>query len=427
MNGVRIRSISRNSPFFRGGLRAGDRITTINGAEICDELDFQFYSADYLLELGIERNGMHKDITVERIEGGGSGLLLDEAPIRRCANRCIFCFIDQMPAGLRRSLYVKDEDVRLSLLNGNYVTMSTFKKRDLEQIARLGLSPLYISVHATDTATRRVMLGNKKVPDIMEQLDFLAENDIRFHTQIVVCPGYNDGSILKQTLKDLLVLGDALQSIAVVPVGLTRFHSNGLKGVGRDDARVICKAVSAIGDRAAVRDGVRKVFLADELFIRASLPIPENGYYEEYPQIENGVGLIRQLLDSCDRVHRSGRKRPESVNKRRRRRLVVTSVSADPFVRKVLGVCQGGEMIDTLPVANTYFGETVTVAGLLTARDVVAAVKHACATAAYHEVVLPAVMFNFAGHTLDGYSARRIAAACGKPVNVAQTIEELFS
>jgi len=425
-NGVSIKSVLRSSPFFRGGLRAGDRILSINGCRITDELDFQFYSADYALDLLVDRSGTQCDLHVLRDDGGSAGVTLVEAPIRRCANKCVFCFIDQMPKGLRKSLYIKDEDIRLSLLNGNYVTMSTFKKRDLDQIARLGLSPLYISVHATDAEVRQAMLGNRKAPDIMEQLDFLAENDIRFHTQIVVCPGFNDGKVLQQTLRDLLIFGDALQSIAVVPVGITKFQKNKLAPVEYKAANAICKTVSSISNRAMVRDGYRKVFIADELFIRASLPIPESGYYEEYPQIENGVGLVRQMLDSCITGKQSGINKRKVLRKNGGRQLLVTSVSAAPFIETALSMLPHRLPFDVLPVVNTFFGDTVTVAGLLTATDVIAAVKCACSTQTYDEIIIPQIMFNYNGHTLDGYSVERIARLLGTPVRSVGEVTEIF-
>lgn len=424
--GVSITSVSRCSPFYKGGLRAGDRVVSINGCKITDELDFQYYSADYALELRIDRKGTMRDLQVLRDDGGGAGVTLAEAPIRRCANRCVFCFIDQMPRGLRKSLYIKDEDIRLSLLNGNYVTMSTFKQRDLDQIARLGLSPLYISVHVTDLVVRRTMLGNSKAPDIMEQLDFLAEHDIRFHTQIVVCPGFNDGKVLKQTIRDLLIFGDALQSIAVVPVGITKFQKNDLTAVNSATAKAICTSVSTLGNRAALRDGYRKVFIADELFIRASLPIPDAAYYEEYPQIENGVGLVRQMLDSCMAVKSNGQKKRVAAGKKNGRRLLVTSVSAAPFIYTALELLPHRSTVDVLPVVNAFFGEKVTVAGLLTAADVIASVQRLCTNSMYDEIVIPQIMFNFNGHTLDGYSVERIASRLRTPVRSVAVVTDIF-
>ena len=195
--GVKVRNVERDSPFYVAGVRRGDRIVLINGERINDELDFLFFSAGDCLRVRVLRDGRPIIFMVERYEGDQTGVTIVEKPIRQCSNHCIFCFIDQMPRGLRHSLYIKDEDVRLSLLSGSYVTISAFREDDLEHIIRIGLSPLYVSVHTTDADLRRRMLGNPKAPSIMDQLTFLARHGTRFHTQIVVCPLYNDGKIVK--------------------------------------------------------------------------------------------------------------------------------------------------------------------------------------------------------------------------------------
>lgn len=425
-----VRSVSRHSPFYRAGLRRGDRVVAINGECIKSELDFRFFAAEERLYIDAVREGEPSVIEVKRVEGAVSGVTLAEQPIRRCVNRCIFCFIDQLPRGLRRSLYIKDEDVRLSLLNGNYITLSAFRKRDLEPIVRIGLSPLYISVHATDRELRRRMLGNRKIPDIMEQLAFLALHGIRFHTQIVVCPSYNDGKALERTVGDLLTFKEAVRSIAVVPVGLTRFRTFPLPPVNHGVAENVCRQIARISDRAVKRDGFRRVFLADEFFIKARLPIPEASYYGEYPQIENGVGLIRRLLDSWQQVKDTLRRRRSSnCGKFHKKRLLVTSVSAAYFVASIIDemtALRPALRIEIVPVRNRFFGETVTVAGLLTASDIIRQVKTILKGAQYDEVVLPGVIFNYAGYTLDGFSPGRIGKTLGIPVRSTQSLEELI-
>jgi putative radical SAM enzyme (TIGR03279 family) len=420
--------LARKSPFYHSGLRSGDTIVAINGEPLYSELDFQFFSADHVLHLDIRRSNRSFKLCVERQEGQFSGVTLEELPIGRCTNRCIFCFIDQMPAGLRRSLYVKDEDIRLSLLNGNYVTLSNFKQRDLERIVRIGLSPLYISVHATDSSIRRRMLGNGNAPDIVPQLDFLAGNGICFHTQIVVCPSWNDGGVLKKTVADLLDYGTALGSVAVVPVGLTRFGNTGLVPVDRQISRKTCRIISGLSDKSLKRDGFRKVFLADEFFIKADLPIPDKNYYGDYPQIENGVGLVRQLLDSTITVKRPRILKKTNIAGQRNKRLLITSVSAEPYIRMAVDKIFTGNhdaSLQILPVPNRFFGETVTVAGLLTASDIIRNVNNACRHSPYNEIIIPGVVFNYAGFTLDGFSADRISKKIGKQVRVLQSITEL--
>ncbi|MCX7726775.1 MAG: DUF512 domain-containing protein [Chitinispirillaceae bacterium] len=425
---VTVCKIAKNSPFYRAGIRKGDKIFTINGEEIKSELDFFFFSAASSLEIETFRKNTILKFNVNRKEGAPSGIYIEEGPIKRCTNRCIFCFIDQMPKGLRKSLYIKDEDLRLSLLNGNYVTLSSFKKDDLENIARISLSPLYISVHATDNKVRREMLGNSKAPDIMEQLTFLAENGIKFHTQIVVCPNYNDRDVLKKTVIDLLSFDESLLSIAVVPVGLTKFRKNRITPVNSSIAKEICNMIEKIGEKALKRDGIRKVFLADEFFIKAGREIPELSYYEDFPQIENGVGIVRQFLDQWEKA----KKRIISLSKLKKmpkkRIIVVTSVLASMFVDKVvkeiISLSKDREII-LVPVVNYFFGESVTVAGLLTATDVIKQVKKISKSSHFDEVILPAVMFNYSGFTLDGYSVKRIEKSLGIKTRVVSSVEEI--
>lgn len=428
--GVVLKSVTKQSPFFTAGLRSGDLVFAINGEMVSDELDFRFFTATDLFTVHARRRGVAFDTEVERAQGAFLGVELAEQPIKRCTNHCVFCFIDQMPKGLRHGLYIKDEDFRYSFLNGNYVTLSGASVDDLENVARIGLSPLYVSVHATDTALRNRMLGNKKAPPIMEQLRFLRDEGIWFHTQIVVCPGYNDGPALTKTVRDLLSLGESVCSIAVVPVGLTRFRRTPLPEMTMQNARKICAYAQKVGGRNFLRDGARKLFVADEFFIKAQLPIPDTAYYEDYPQIGNGVGLLRQLLDEWQEY-----KQQLQTKKRRKRkiapttRLVVTSDSAYCYITTILDeyaqVRPGETDFIVIAVKNSYFGETVTVAGLLTAYDVLRMVKETLKQGPVDTVVLPAVMFNYAGFTLDGYSAQRMEKSIGTPVRIAQSVKDI--
>jgi putative radical SAM enzyme (TIGR03279 family) len=422
--GIKISNLPRTSVFYKTGLRKGDVIAAVNGREISDELEFRYLAASPDFRLLFTRNGLKRTAVVKRDAGSFLDIEFRQAEVRRCANQCVFCFIDQMPPGLRRSLYIKDEDLSHSFLNGNYVTLTNADRNGLERIVRLGLSPLYISVHATDPFVRRRMLGLRRAPSIMEQLSFLARNNIRLHTQIVVCPGYNDGKVLAMTVKDLFSLGNNLVSIAVVPVGLTKHRKFPLKPVDGSAAREICRTIGALSDGDRSKHGRRRLFLADEIFLRAGAPIPPLDYYEDYPQIENGVGLARQLLDKWNTA-----KRRPSGKGARRSWLLVTSVSAFPFLCRVAREAEGlraGTTIHTEAVRNSFFGLQVTVAGLLTARDVIAAARAIKKKARYDRMILPGIMFNFAGFTLDGYSAGRIADEAGIKVMVVDSIEELL-
>lgn len=430
IKGVAVCKIEKHSSFYTAGIRKGDRIITINGEDIRSELDFFYFSAASFLEIMVLRKNRLLKFEVNRLEGSPSGIYIEEHPIKRCTNKCIFCFIDQMPKGLRKSLYIKDEDLRLSLLNGNYVTLSSFKKNDLENIVRISLSPLYVSVHATDNKVRREMLGNSKAPDIMEQLAFFAKNGVMFHTQIVVCPGYNDGNILKKTVLDLLSFGESLLSIAVVPVGITKHRKTELSPVNGIKAKEICSIIEKISDKTLKKDGIRKVFLADEFFIKAGLPIPETSYYEDFPQIENGVGIVRQFLDQWnkakERIKKSSTSKKKVISKKRV--AVVTSVSASVFVERVVKEIMSlfkNIEIFTIPVINYFFGESVTVAGLLTAKDVIKQIRKTVKTTYYDEVILPDVMFNYSGYTLDGYSLKRLEKHLKIKTRTVSTPEEI--
>jgi putative radical SAM enzyme (TIGR03279 family) len=437
-----VRRVPRGSPLYRAGVRSGDKITAVNGQRVADELDFRFHAASPRLQIALIRNGALRTVGAERAQGSFLNIEFHEKAIRRCVNRCIFCFIDQMPPGLRKRLYIKDEDLTHSFLNGNYITLTNASDEMLQRVVRLGLSPLFISVHATDPVVRRRMFGvRRRLPPIMDQLGFLAHNGIRLHTQIVVCPGYNDGAVLASTVAALLSFGpESMLSIAVVPVGLTRFRrqTTPLAPVDRAGAEKICRTISAASDRDRALHGKRRLFLSDEFFLRAGYAIPPAAYYEDYPQIGNGVGLVRQMLDVWDAVEpafspagkrrlRLRCRRKKRLRIRQKKYLLLTSQSAFPFIRTIAAQVQQvhDKPVHVEPVTNRFFGETVTVAGLLTAQDAISAIRKACRAQHFDSVLLPAVMFNYAGYTLDGWSAKRIAKRVSVPVQVLDSIEEL--
>jgi putative radical SAM enzyme (TIGR03279 family) len=418
---IRIKTVDADSSAYRAGLRQNDRVLAINGEPVVDEFDFAYLCAQESVSMEIKLANGHRRIHIMRRPGEPLGALPAPQRIRRCRNRCVFCFIDQMPRGLRKSLYVKDEDLNLSFHNGNYLTLTSFSNADLRRIADRGISPIYVSVHATLRRVRNRMLGNPHAPDIMAQLRLLTRRDIALHAQIVVCPGMNDGAVLARSLNDLAGLGDNLLSIAVVPVGITRHRARPLAACTDDDARAVLALASKASDRDQRATGRRRIFCADELFLKAGRAIPPASYYADYPQIENGVGLVRRLLAEWGRLRFPPRRSGPMSHA-----LIVTSVLAHPFLARIAGDIRRrmpGTAIEAIAVENRFFGATVTVAGLLTAHDTIRAVRSVDKRP--QTVFLPPAMFNRHGHTLDGWSAGRMGSELGARVIVPDSLHAM--
>lgn len=365
---VRVKGVQAGSVAEELGIVSGTELLTVNGRELADFLDWEFLTADD--ELIIEArlpDGEAIVYEVERPEGEGMGVELEPPTIRRCANRCEFCFIEGLPKGLRKPLYVRDDDYRLSFAYGNFATLSNLKDRDIARILEYRLSPLYISVHATPWEARKVLLNNPRVPNIVEQLTKLADGGIQFHGQMVIVPGLNDGEILEQSMRDLWSFGDAVLSVAIVPVGLTQFsHLYTGKTMDRDAAETLLQAVDRWAARARVERGESWVYGSDELYLLAERPLPDADYYGEFPQIENGVGSVAALrqrvrdgLDSLPRLDG-------------RRIGVVTGVSMAGIMPELLEQISAatGAHFEIMIAENSLFGPTTTTAGLLVGADI---------------------------------------------------------
>jgi putative radical SAM enzyme (TIGR03279 family) len=433
---VRISAVTAGLPAQKAGMRKNDVVVSVNGRTVVDEFDFRFHAACDESRIVVRRGGRLRVLSMRRPCGVALGVQFAHRPPLRCANRCVFCFIDQMPKGLRKSLYVKDEDIGHSFTNGNYVTLSTTPYEELDRVAGLGLSPLFVSVHATHTGIRRTMLGNRRACDVMDQLRFLGKSGVSFHTQIVVCPGYNDGKVLRDTMRDLLSLKQGLLSVAVVPVGLTKHRCglHALRPVTAEIARSTISLVDQLGKKDAVKNGAhgarsaRRLFCADEFFICAKMPIPPRGYYEDYPQAGNGVGLVRQLLEEWKSVKKS---MPVSRNNSRSRQkslLIVTSESAAGFIQSIaldINRLFPRLTVRVARVKNEFFGGHVTVAGLITGRDIIRTVRRQAGR--WDRIVIPDIVFNRHGHTLDGYSVRRLEKELGYSVSVVDSVKNLVS
>ena len=407
--GVVLKGVHKGSPADEAGLKAGDRILYINDMPIDDFLDLYVASFDQAYVMKYERGGSKTEAEFERAPGVPLGVDVDMGDLHECHNKCVFCFFDQMPKGLRKELYFKDEDYRLSFLHGNYLALTNLKPEDEERIERMKLSPLYVSVHATHPEVRERMLGKKPPEDVMAILKRLGAKGIQFHTQIVVVPGYNSGEILRQTLEDLVEMGETILSVGVVPVGLTA-HREGLpevEPVDADLAKEVVTMVRGFNHRMRQRIGKGVVYAADELFIKAGMALPGASYYDDYPQVENGIGMLRLLLDSAKEAVLPERLRDKWIT-------FVTGTLAKPYLVEIAGILRKeGLIANVLAPHNSLFGDIVTVSGLLPGKDVVALKPR---LKGFDAVVLPPDMVSAAGLTLDGMTVEDLEKELGLPV-----------
>lgn len=365
---VRVKSVVEGSIAQELGIAAGTELVSVNGRELADFLDWEFLAADDELVIEArEPNGELVVYDIERPEGEPMGIELEPPTIRRCANRCEFCFIEGLPKGLRKSLYVRDDDYRLSFAYGNFATLSNLKDRDIARILEYRLSPLYISVHATPWEARKILLNNPRVPNIVEQLTRLAEGGIQFHGQMVIVPGLNDGEVLEQSMRDLWSFGDAVLSVAIVPVGLTQFsHLYTGTPMDRDNAEGLLRTVDRWAERARTERGEAWVYGSDELYLLAERPLPPAEYYGDFPQIENGVGAVASLRM---RVREGLATLPRLDG---RRVGVVTGVSMVGIMPELLDALTEatGARFEMIVTTNSLFGPTTTTAGLLVGADI---------------------------------------------------------
>ena len=408
---VKVSRIEEKSIADELGIVPGTELLTVNGRPLADFLDWEFLTADE--ELIIEaRQPDGEDIIfeLERLDGEPLGISLEPPTVRRCANRCEFCFIEGLPAGLRKPLYIRDDDYRLSFAYGNFATLSNVKERDIERILEYRLSPLYVSVHATNHEARKVLLNNQRVPDIKAQLSRLAAGGIQFHCQMVVVPGLNDGEVLEESLTDLWNMGDAVLSAAVVPVGLTQFsHLYSGKKMDRETARSILQQVERRGERGRRERGETWVFGSDELYMLAERELPGEEHYGEFAQIENGVGSVTAL-----------RKRVaaglERVTRRDGQRIgVVTGSAMAPLMRPLLDKLSevSGACFELIVAENSLFGPTITTAGLLVGRDILSALgdRHDLDIA-----LIPAETINEDSVFLDDFTLAAVRESLPMPI-----------
>ncbi len=362
---------------YKAGVSAGDTLISINGNSIKDVLDYRFYLTERRIELLLSRDGMEYSVKISKGEYDDIGLEF-ETPLmdkkHSCTNKCIFCFIDQNPEGLRESLYFKDDDSRLSFIHGNYVTLTNMTQENVDRIIKMRMSPINISVHTTNPELRVKMMKNKHSGEVLKYLNDFAAAGLSMCGQIVLCRGVNDGEELVRSLTDLAALYPAMSSVAIVPAGLTKFREKlyPLTDFTKDEAAEVIDMINSFGDAHKEKHGTRLFYAADEFYLKAEREIPDSDYYEDYPQIENGVGMIRSLTDEFGLALDNASDMAELLNKKRSVSLV-TGVASYPMIKEQVDkLCQlcPNLSVEIYEIVNNFFGRSITVSGLLTGKDI---------------------------------------------------------
>lgn len=415
-----IESVCPGSIADYSGIRAGEMLVGINGTALRDMIDYQYLAADEVLELTVaDENGNERTLAVEKDDDEDLGIGFQSAVfdgIRKCCNRCIFCFVDQMIPGQRETLYVKDDDYRLSFLYGNYITLTNLSDEDFERIKAQRLSPLYISVHCLDPVMRGLVLGREDKRPIVAMLNKLSDSGIEMHGQIVLAPGFNDGKYLIETIEGIAAIAGFL-SLALVPVGLTKAKNPNLRPYTKAEAKAIIDLTNGYQKRFWAEKGTRFLFAADEFYLLAEETVPVEDDYEDYPQIENGVGLIRQFREDYFLAN-------EDIGDFAQAKTIylITGFHGAEALKTVIADLNAKKnlTVKALVVKNHFFGETVTVTGLLTGNDIIdALVQNKDEGAIY---LLPDVLLKYNTELLlDGVSTAEIAEKSGCDVRVTQT------
>ena len=420
--GVEVTGIDAGTNAYIAGVRAGDRLVGINGHPVRDVIDYMYARCGerFDLEFAPSDGGPARLVSLNPWEP--AGIELAPPKTRTCRNKCVFCFVSQMPRGLRKTLYVKDEDYRLSFLFGNYVTLSNLADADRARILEQRLSPLYISVHSIDREKRKILLGRPDPVDVLSEISNFVRAGIRVHAQIVMCPGINDGADLERTVNALARLHPGVESLAVVPVGLTRFHRGGLKPVDEQLARTTVRRIERLQRKFIKRFDDPFVHASDEFYLKAGIDLPPVEIYGEFPQMENGVGLVRDFLDRFD---------PFDLPKRLRRAagvLTFTGASFYPVLAELsreLEARTAGLRMNVVPVHNDFFGHTVTVTGLITGRDLIDQLSARSGTKNERALLIPSVVLRDGdGVFLDDVSVEDVEKALGIPAIVIDPTPE---
>lgn len=418
-----ISNVRRHSLAEKAGIQPGEKLCSVNGCNVQDIIDLSFLTSDEVVELEIENAaGAKRLVQIEKYPDEDLGLEFESAvfdKVRTCYNNCIFCFVDQMIPGMRPGLYVRDDDYRLSFLYGNFITLTNMRDEDFDRIIRTHLSPLYISVHATDPDVRCKMMNNRFAGQLMEKINRLLEAGIQIHTQIVCCPGYNDGEVLKRTFADLYALHPGVLTMAVVPVGLTkhREHLHPMRTFTPLEAAEIVDAVSGWQKQCREETGKSFVYLGDEFYLLAGKELPSSEYYDGFPQLENGIGLTRNFLNEWEAALKTLQYADGAEQA-----VIPVGESAFRVLQPMMEAFnrQYGTKHSFVSVKNLFFGGHVNVTGLLTGGDILAAAKDS------ERLILPGVVLNNDNLFLDDMSLDDFKRSFQGKVEIAKDAGELL-
>lgn len=418
-----ISNVRKHSLAEKAGIQHGEKLCSVNGCNVQDIIDLSFLTSDEVVELEIENAaGAKRLVQIEKYPDEDLGLEFESAvfdKVRTCYNNCIFCFVDQMIPGMRPGLYVRDDDYRLSFLYGNFITLTNMRDEDFDRIIRTHLSPLYISVHATDPDVRCKMMNNRFAGQLMEKINRLLEAGIQIHTQIVCCPGYNDGEVLKRTFADLYALHPGVLTMAVVPVGLTkhREHLHPMRTFTPQEAAEIVDAVSGWQKQCREETGKSFVYLGDEFYLLAGKELPPSEYYDGFPQLENGIGLTRNFLNEWDMALKTLQYADGAEQA-----VIPVGESAFRVLQPMMEAFnrQYSTKHSFVSVKNLFFGGHVNVTGLLTGGDILAAVKDS------ERLILPGVVINNDNLFLDDMSLDDFKRSFQGKVEIAKDAGELL-
>lgn len=420
---VTVYGIVPGSESEKKGVKVGDKLHTVNGNDINDILDYRFYLTDSRVRLMLERNGEFYEIEIRKEMYADIGLEFETYLMDRkhsCRNRCIFCFIDQLPKGMRESLYFKDDDSRLSFLMGNYITLTNLTDADIDRIIKMRISPVNVSVHTTNPELRVMMMKNRRAGEVLSYLERLAKAGIELNLQIVLCKGINDGEELNRSMNDMAKLYPSVSSVSVVPSGMTRYRDGlfPLSAFTPEDCAEVIGQVTAFGDECEKKLGSRIFFCGDEFYIKSGIPFPDEEFYAGYPQIENGVGMITSMKTEFDYAVEEATKNGAEPIEGVRTVSCATGYAAYDFISQLAQMAEktmSGLKVNVYKIRNDFFGESITVSGLLTGQDIFAQLEKEAEKGQLGEkLLLPRVCLRAEGDLfLDGMTPQGLEERLG--------------